>query len=86
MLFRCRIDKGLLKKANRVTKHLGTSTSEMVRIFVTQMARTQMLANNFGQQLAAANGGGDYYANNPGAGGDNYANAPGGAAYANIPG
>ena len=40
VLFRCRIDKGLLKKANRVTKHLGTSTSEMVRIFVTQMART----------------------------------------------
>ena len=40
MLFRCRIEKPLLDKANRVAKRLGTSTSEMVRIFVTQMART----------------------------------------------
>ena len=40
MLFRCRIEKPLLEKANRVSKRLGTSTSEMVRIFVTQMART----------------------------------------------
>ena len=40
MLFRCRIDKPVLKKAERVAKRLGTSTSEMVRIFVTQMART----------------------------------------------
>jgi antitoxin component of RelBE/YafQ-DinJ toxin-antitoxin module len=40
VLFRCRIEKPLLDKANRVSKRLGTSTSEMVRIFVTQMART----------------------------------------------
>ncbi len=40
VLFRCRIEKPLLDKANRVTRRLGTSTSEMVRIFVTQMART----------------------------------------------
>ncbi len=40
VVFRCRIEKPLLDKANRVTKRLGTSTSEMVRIFVTQMART----------------------------------------------
>ena len=40
VLFRCRIEKPLLNKANRVSKRLGTSTSEMVRIFVTQMART----------------------------------------------
>ena len=40
VLFRCRIEKPLLRKANRITKRLGTSTSEMVRIFVTQMART----------------------------------------------
>jgi antitoxin component of RelBE/YafQ-DinJ toxin-antitoxin module len=40
VLFRCRIEKPLLDKANRVTKRLGTSTPEMVRIFVTQMART----------------------------------------------
>ena len=40
VLFRCRIDKPLLDRANKVAKRLGTSTSEMVRIFVTQMART----------------------------------------------
>jgi antitoxin component of RelBE/YafQ-DinJ toxin-antitoxin module len=40
VLFRCRIEKPLLNKANRVARRLGTSTSEMVRIFVTQMART----------------------------------------------
>jgi hypothetical protein len=51
---------------------------------MTQVARTQLMANSFGQQFAAAPG--DDYANNPGAGGDNYANAPGGATYANIPG
>jgi len=40
VLFRCRIEKRLLDEANRVTESLGTSTPEMVRIFVTQMART----------------------------------------------
>ena len=39
VLFRCRIEKPLLDLANRVTKRLGRSTSEMVRIFVTQIAR-----------------------------------------------
>lgn len=40
VLFRCRIEKPLLDRANRVAKRLGTSTPEMVRIFVTQIART----------------------------------------------
>ena len=40
MLFRCRVEKPLLKKADAVTKSLGTSTAEMVRIFVTEIART----------------------------------------------
>jgi antitoxin component of RelBE/YafQ-DinJ toxin-antitoxin module len=40
VLFRCRIEKPLLDKANRVTDRLGTSTAEMVRIFVTQIARS----------------------------------------------
>ena len=40
VLFRCRIDKPLLNRAERVAKRLGTSTAEMVRIFVTQIART----------------------------------------------
>jgi antitoxin component of RelBE/YafQ-DinJ toxin-antitoxin module len=40
VLFRCRIEKPLLKKADRIAQKLGTSTPEMVRMFVTQMART----------------------------------------------
>jgi antitoxin component of RelBE/YafQ-DinJ toxin-antitoxin module len=40
VLFRCRVEKPLLDKANRVTSRLGTSTAEMVRIFVAQIART----------------------------------------------
>ena len=40
MLFRCRVEKPLLKKADIVTKSLGTSTAEMVRIFVAEIART----------------------------------------------
>lgn len=40
VLLRCRIEKPLLESANRASKRLGTSTSEMVRIFVTQIART----------------------------------------------
>ena len=40
VLFRCRIEKPLLEKANRVTTQLGTSTAEMFRIFVAQIART----------------------------------------------
>jgi addiction module RelB/DinJ family antitoxin len=40
VLFRCRIEKPLLEKANRVTDQLGTSTAEMFRIFVAQIART----------------------------------------------
>jgi antitoxin component of RelBE/YafQ-DinJ toxin-antitoxin module len=40
VLFRGRLEKPLLEKANRVTNRLGTSTAEMFRIFVTQIART----------------------------------------------
>jgi antitoxin component of RelBE/YafQ-DinJ toxin-antitoxin module len=40
VLFRCRIEKALLDKANKVTDQLGTSTAEMFRIFVAQIART----------------------------------------------
>jgi antitoxin component of RelBE/YafQ-DinJ toxin-antitoxin module len=40
VLFRCRVEKPLLKKANTVTKSLGTSTAEMFRIFVAEIART----------------------------------------------
>ena len=40
VLFRCRVDPKLLKRAARVTKKLGTSLPEAVRIFVAQVART----------------------------------------------
>jgi antitoxin component of RelBE/YafQ-DinJ toxin-antitoxin module len=40
VLFRCRIDKRLLNRANEVTRTLGTSTPEMFRIFVSEIART----------------------------------------------
>ena len=39
-VWRVRIDENVLNKADRVTKRLGTSTQEMVRIFITQIART----------------------------------------------
>ena len=40
VLFRCRVEKPLLTKANAVTKSLGSSTAEMFRIFVAEIART----------------------------------------------
>ena len=40
VLFRCRIEKPLLEKANRVTARMGTSTAEMFRILVAQIAHT----------------------------------------------
>ena len=40
VLFRCRVEKPLLAKADAVTKSLGTSTGEMVRVFVAEIART----------------------------------------------
>ncbi|HTG44590.1 MAG TPA: type II toxin-antitoxin system RelB/DinJ family antitoxin [Verrucomicrobiae bacterium] len=40
VLFRCRIKKPLLDKAGRVAGKLGTTTPEMVRMFLAQIART----------------------------------------------
>jgi len=39
-VWRVRIDGSVLNKADRVTKRLGTSTQEMVRIFVAQIAKS----------------------------------------------
>jgi addiction module RelB/DinJ family antitoxin len=39
-VWRVRVDKSVLNKAERVTKRLGTSTQEMVRVFLTQIARS----------------------------------------------
>lgn len=40
VLLRCRVKKDLLRKANKVTGRLGTSTPEMIRIFLAEIART----------------------------------------------
>ncbi len=40
VLFRCRVKKPLLAKAEKVTQSLGTSTGEMVRVFLVEIART----------------------------------------------
>ena len=39
-VWRVRVDKSVLNKADRITKRLGTSTQEMVRVFLTQIARS----------------------------------------------
>jgi addiction module RelB/DinJ family antitoxin len=39
-VWRVRVDKSVLNKAERVTKRMGTSTQEMVRIFLAQIARS----------------------------------------------
>jgi len=53
VLFRCRVDKPLLKKAEKVTRSLGTSTGEMFRIFLAQIARTGRVAVNLGLEKDA---------------------------------
>jgi addiction module RelB/DinJ family antitoxin len=40
VLFRCRVEPDVLAKADAVTASLGTKTSEMVRMFLAQIART----------------------------------------------
>jgi antitoxin component of RelBE/YafQ-DinJ toxin-antitoxin module len=40
VLFRCRVPAPLLKKANALTKDLGTSTPEIFRIFLHEVVRT----------------------------------------------
>jgi addiction module RelB/DinJ family antitoxin len=39
-VWRLRIDEATLEKADQVTGRLGTSTQEMVRLFVAQIANT----------------------------------------------
>lgn len=40
-MFRLRVDKSLLKEAHKVSAKIGTSTGELVRIFLKQMVRRQ---------------------------------------------
>ena len=46
VLFRCRVERPLLTKADAVTRLLGTSTAEMFRIFVAEIARTGKIPVN----------------------------------------
>ncbi len=40
VIFRCRVEPDKLAKADKVTSELGTSVAEVVRIFLTEIART----------------------------------------------
>jgi addiction module RelB/DinJ family antitoxin len=42
-MFRCRIEKGLLDEAHRISEEMGTSTSELVRIFLKAMVKSGRL-------------------------------------------
>ena len=53
VLFRCRVEKPLLEKANRVTTRLGTSTAEMFRIFVAHIAHTGKVPLNLAPEPEA---------------------------------
>lgn len=39
-MFRCRVEKSLLKRAHEISRQMGTSTSELVRIFLTALAKS----------------------------------------------
>lgn len=41
--FRCRVDKDLLEKADELSQQMGTSTSELVRIFLKALVKTGQL-------------------------------------------
>ena len=53
VLFRCRVEKALLKKAEAVTQSLGTSTGEMVRVFLAEIARTGRVPVHLGLERDA---------------------------------
>ena len=40
VLFRCRVERPLLKKVDAVTQRLGTDTGELFRMFLAEVART----------------------------------------------
>ena len=42
-MFRCRVEKALLKRAHEVAEEMGTSTSELVRIFLKALAKQGQL-------------------------------------------
>jgi len=42
-MFRCRVDKSLLRGAKKVSEEMGTTTGELVRIFLHQLVKTRRL-------------------------------------------
>ena len=42
-MFRCRVDKALLQRAHELSHEMGTSTSELVRIFLKALVKTGQL-------------------------------------------
>jgi addiction module RelB/DinJ family antitoxin len=42
-MFRCRVDKTVLKRAHEISEQMGTSTSELVRIFLKAVVKTGQL-------------------------------------------
>ncbi|MGO8926666.1 MAG: type II toxin-antitoxin system RelB/DinJ family antitoxin [Limisphaerales bacterium] len=42
-MFRCRVEKDLLEDAHRISKDMGTSTSELVRIFLKALVKSGQL-------------------------------------------
>ena len=42
-MFRCRVDKAVLQRAHELSQEMGTSTSELVRIFLKALVKTGQL-------------------------------------------
>jgi addiction module RelB/DinJ family antitoxin len=42
-MFRCRVDKAVLKRVHEISEQMGTSTSELVRIFLKAVEKTGRL-------------------------------------------
>jgi addiction module RelB/DinJ family antitoxin len=42
-MFRCRVDKSLLKGAHKVSEEMGTSTAELVRVFLKALVKARQL-------------------------------------------
>jgi addiction module RelB/DinJ family antitoxin len=42
-MFRCRVDKELLQEAHQISKQMGTSTAELVRIFMKALVKNRTL-------------------------------------------
>ncbi len=46
VLFRCRVEPKLLKKARKVSSSVGTSLEEAIRMFISQIVRTESIPLN----------------------------------------